>query len=95
MNVRIAEGDVPGEKESSSLPDSEGLLMKEDEEIRVEYTLADTLTAPVVCGMSVGRVDYIVDDQIYRTECIVTAENLEEIDQEWCMRQVLERFVLP
>ncbi len=95
VNVRIAEGDVPGEKESSSLPDSEGLLMKEDEEIRVEYTLADALTAPVVCGMPVGRVDYIVDDQIYRTECIVTAENLEEIDQEWCMRQVLERFVLP
>ena len=57
--------------------------------------MADTLTAPVVCGMPVGRVDYIVGNQIYRTECIVTAENLEEIDQEWCMRQVLERFVLP
>ena len=94
VDVRVADGADRGDA-AASLPAKEGLLMREDEDIRVEYTVADRLTAPVASGMPVGRIDYIVDDTVYRRELIVTANGLDEIDQEWCMRQVLRRFVLP
>lgn len=97
VDVRIADAEEIGNGQGEAFPSAcrDGLLMKADEEIRVEYTLADGLTAPVACGMPVGKVDYIVDNTVYRREWIVTADSLDEIDQEWCMRQVLKRFILP
>jgi len=70
----------------------EGLLMRPDEQIRVEYSVQETLTAPVEPGMTVGSIDYIVGDTVYKREMIVTADSIGKIDLEWCVRQVLERY---
>lgn len=74
---------------------AEGLLMREDEEVRVEYTMAESLQAPVKSGMQVGNIDYIVDNTVYKREAIVITEDVAAIDMEWCMRQVFGRFLMP
>jgi len=71
-----------------------GLLMREGEEIVVEYKQEETLQAPVEKGQIVGRVRYLVDGVIYRTEEIVTKEGIEKIDWNWCFWQILGRYFL-
>ena len=73
----------------------EGLLMRADETVSVKYTLAESLTAPVAEGTPVGSVVYMVDDKICRTETIVTADGIGAVDPEWCLKQILDRFLLP
>lgn len=73
---------------------AEGLLLREDEEIQVKYRMKDVLTAPVEQGTPVGWIDYMVDGTVYKREDIVTVSSAEEIDPEWCARQILERFLL-
>ncbi len=96
-NVRIAdrmgEGQNGGESHSFGTDKwVEGLLMRADEQIRVEHRVQDSLTAPVEPGIAVGEIDYIVGDTVYKRETIVTADQVWAIDLEWCVRQVLERY---
>ena len=68
--------------------------MREDEQIKVTYNVADSLTAPVEPGVTVGTIEYMVGDTVYKQESIVTVESVGAIDLEWCMRQILKRFFL-
>ncbi|MCI9189363.1 MAG: D-alanyl-D-alanine carboxypeptidase [Lachnospiraceae bacterium] len=72
----------------------EGLLMRADEAVRTEYTMEDHLTAPVSRGTSVGKVEYFLGDTVYRTDIIVTADELGAVDPQWCLWQILGRFLL-
>ena len=45
-------------------------------------------------GTKVGTVHYIVDDTVYLTEDIVTAESVEPIEFAWCLRQIAGRFLI-
>lgn len=71
---------------------ADGLLMREDETVKVKYQVKDVLTAPVESGETVGRILYMVDDTVYKQETIVTTETVRKIDLEWCARQVFNRF---
>ena len=72
----------------------EGLLLKTDEQIQVEYSQKEILEAPVEQGTVVGKIYYVVNDTIYRTENIVTTETVDKIDLEWCVKQIWERFCI-
>ncbi len=80
-----------GDKLSGQLP---GILMKAGEEIAVEYSQKEVLMAPVEEGTPVGEVRYIVDGITYRTEEIVTAGSVEEINWQWCLEQIFTRYLL-
>lgn len=71
-----------------------GLLLREDEQIRVEYEWSKSLEAPVKQGTTVGNIRYIVDDRVYLTENIVTTQNVERIEFDWCLEQILRRFLI-
>lgn len=71
-----------------------GLLLREDEQIRVEYEWSKSLEAPVKQGTTVGNIRYIVDDRVYLTEDIVTTQNVERIEFDWCLEQILRRFLI-
>lgn len=77
-------------RENTSQQD--GLLMRTDEQVKVKYNMAENLIAPVEPGMTVGTIDYMVGDTVYRREAIITVDSIGAIDLEWCMRQILERF---
>lgn len=71
----------------------EGLLLRADEEVMVEYDWEKTLTAPVESGTQVGEIRYMVDGTVYKRERIVTVDSVPKINFEWCLKQVLERFL--
>lgn len=72
----------------------EGLLLRADEKIRVECRVKNTLTAPVSGGTEVGWIDYMVGDTVYKRESIVTKDSVGLIDPEWCLKQILFRFLI-
>ena len=75
--------------------ESPGLLLREDEEIQVICHVKEQLEAPVQAGAVVGDISYLVDDRVYYTEQIVTAQSVEKIDLPWCVEQIRTRFCLP
>ncbi len=92
--VRLASDE--GENAAEGIAEGlDGLLMRADENISVQYTIEESLVAPVAKNMPVGSVVYMVGDKVYRTETIVTADELGAVDSEWCLRQILHRFLLP
>lgn len=72
----------------------EGILLRQGEEIQVEYHMEEMLEAPVESGCEVGSIEYIVDGVVYRRESIVTADSVERIDLSWCAGQILSRFLM-
>ena len=72
----------------------EGLLMREDEEIKVEYRIEKALQAPVEAGTEVGEITYSVGDTVYLRERIVTAQAVKMIDFAWCVNQILSRYCI-
>ena len=71
-----------------------GLLLREDEEFELRYSLPDSLEAPVMPGTRVGEVAYLLGEKVLQTIPIVTKYGVERIDFLWCMRQIEERFLL-
>jgi len=72
----------------------QGLLLRDDETIEVTYEIEKTLEAPVTSGTEVGRIYYKVNGTIYKTERILTSENVGKIDYKWCFLQILYRYIL-
>lgn len=72
----------------------EGILLREDEEICVEYQVQKILEAPVESGREVGSIEYSVDGAVYLREKIVTVDSIEKIDYLWCLEEILCRYFL-
>ncbi|MCM1056725.1 MAG: serine hydrolase [Firmicutes bacterium] len=71
----------------------DGLLLRADEEIRVEYEWEKNLTAPVESRTQVGEIRYAVGENVYKREKIVTVDTVPKISLEWCVKQILNRFL--
>lgn len=83
-------------RRNDALPDSDcqtGLLLKKNEEIKVDVQIKKELTAPVSSGTEVGRIRYLVDGQTYRIEYILTTRNIPAVNYSWCFWQILKRYV--
>lgn len=78
-------------KESS---DQDGLLLKRDEQIQVDFQIADELNAPVSAGTQIGTVRYLVDGEVYKVEYIFTSDYVPAIDLPWCLKQILLRYCI-
>lgn len=78
-------------KESS---DQDGLLLKKDEQIQVDFQIADELNAPVSAGTQIGTVRYLVDGEVYKVEYIFTSDDVPAIDLPWCLKQILLRYCI-
>ena len=90
----VAYTDVKIRRDDSS-PDSgsqNGLLLKKDEAIQVEFYIEDELTAPVAANTEVGHIRYLVDGSPYLVEYILTTRDVPAINYPWCIRQILKRF---
>ncbi len=72
----------------------EGLLLSKDEQIVMQYRVADELTAPVKQGEPVGYIRYMLGEICLREDIIVTKEEALQIDFEWCFQKVLEHFLI-
>lgn len=80
---------VPGDDEG----EADGLLMRTDEEVVINYRMAEVLDAPIYKGDIIGVITYEVDGQIYKQEDIVVTADVRGIDWEWCVKKVLQGYL--
>ncbi len=80
---------VSGEDEG----ETDGLLMRADENVVINYRMAEVLDAPVYKGDIIGVITYEVDGQIYKQEDIVVMADMPEIDWKWCVEKVLQGYL--
>lgn len=71
-----------------------GLLLSPDEKIEVTWEVEERIEAPVEQGETVGYIRYMTGGVCLREDLLVTGENVEKIDFFWCLRRVLEKYVL-
>lgn len=67
-----------------------GMLMREQEEVKTVWKLPEVLEAPIKAGTPVGVVEYQVDGVTWKTDSVVTENDLEKIDWRWCFEKVLQ-----
>ncbi len=76
-------------EEEKSLP----VLLKEGEKVEVSTELPDAVDAPVVQGMVVGQITYVLDGRVIRTDPVYAAQSVPKITVKWCMLHLLEHFL--
>lgn len=84
---------VPTDAKETVFGEVYGLLMMGDEEVKVNYRMAEMLDAPVYKDEVVGIITYEVDGRIYKQEEIVVTADVYEIDWNWCMERILQDFL--
>ena len=82
------------ETSDDSLLSSDSLLLRKDETIQVKCELKQSLSAPVSAGTEVGCVKYLLNDEIWHVEYILTADDVPAIDLPWCLMQILNYYFL-
>lgn len=70
------------------------VLMQKDEQVVKKCYLKKTLEAPVYAGSVVGKVDYCIDDKVYRQDVLVIDRTVLRIDFWWCLKNVLKFYLL-
>ena len=72
---------------------SEGLLLREDEVIRLRYVVEPVLEAPVEAGIQVGKIEYLLGEEVLKTIPVITRTGVEKIDFSWCLQEILKRYI--
>lgn len=86
-----------GQRDSAGLECQEEtieLLLSREDEIKVEWDVPKSLTAPVVKGEQVGRVAYFVNGELYREFPVTAAENVPEITYFYCIIRIIRNIFL-
>jgi len=68
------------------------LLIKDSDNIRIDYEVPDILYAPVKKGEIVGNVKYILNGEIIMEYPIIAASDVERINFKWCIKKVFGFF---
>ena len=68
------------------------LLMREDEEIRMEKEYPGAMRAPVAKGEQVGKIRYLLGDLVIKEYPVVTAGTIERADYSWCCERVFGKY---
>ena len=70
------------------------VLLRKSEQIEKQITMENALLAPVSSGTQVGTVQFLVDGEVYASYPILTAEAVERRDFMFCLKELLEQFLL-
>lgn len=70
----------------------ENILLKETEQVEVNYQIPDVLTAPVTQGETVGRITYTLNGEELRSYTLIAPQNVKAIDYAWWLKQVFREF---
>ncbi len=69
------------------------LLLREGEEIVLRYEIPRSLKAPVKKGDYLGKITYLLGDEVLRECRIVAGSSVEKIDLGWCFQRVFALFM--
>ena len=67
----------------------ESILVQQDEDVTLKYEIADRLYAPVKSGDYIGKISYMLGEEVLAERCVVAGETIGKIDYPWCLEQVI------
>lgn len=70
------------------------VLLRENEQIETQITMETVLSAPVLSGIQVGTVQFLVDGEVLASCPIRTAEGATKRDFMFCLKKMLGQFFL-
>jgi D-alanyl-D-alanine carboxypeptidase (penicillin-binding protein 5/6) len=76
--------------EMLSLEGDISLLLRDDEEVTIEYDLPRMLEAPVKAGTVVGNARYLIDGKLYSEIPIYTTVDIAKIDFKYCFKKLIK-----
>lgn len=97
--VRSAQTDHFGDRAYAELEIREkssgldGILLKDGENIEVNYNIKKELEAPVKKEQSVGRITYTLGDEIWKEYDVYVKNEIEKIDYRWCLEMIINRWI--
>ncbi len=71
-----------------------GLLLRDEEQIGIEYELLSQVAAPVEAGQVVGCEMYVLDGKILAEFPIVTVEKVDKITLSYCFVEIVKKFLI-
>lgn len=83
---------IPLQMEQS--PETKKILLKETEQIQVNYQIPDFLTAPVAQGEPAGKIICTLNGEEICSYTLIVPRNIKEITYRWWIRQVSQDFFL-
>ena len=88
---------VDGVKEEIAIKFGEvtegGVLVKENEEVKMKYYVPDVVYAPIRKNDIIGRIDYVLDGEVYCSVVVQSNTNVEKKDYMWCIKNVLNKVL--
>lgn len=74
--------------------DQLNILLREDEQVTVEYDLPDQLEAPVKEGAKVGKARYMLGGEVIKEYPIYTCKSVKKINFGWCLEIIKSKFLI-
>lgn len=71
----------------------EELLLQEGEEVVLRYEIPRNLNAPVQEGDYLGKITYLLGDEVLRECRVVAGDSVEKIDLNWCFHRIFALFM--
>lgn len=70
------------------------ILLRQDEQVDISYTIPDRLEAPVRQGDAIGSAVYSLDGQVVASYPVLADKTVERINLSWCFQAVWQAFFL-
>ncbi len=96
VKIKISDSDnmlIDEDKEDVMSVNTKGMLLRTDEKIDVVYHIPDELTAPIKKGDVIGDIEYQINGCTWEIKNIVSEEDVDEVNYNWCLIKVLQMFV--
>jgi len=69
------------------------MLLSDADQVKIQVTLPEKLTAPVNENRVVGRICYYLNGEEIRSYPVMTAERIDKKDYVWCFQKILNIFL--
>ena len=73
-------------------PEALNVLLKSDENVEVSVQMENVLSAPVEKGQRIGKIQYILGENVVAQYEILTRSGLQKRTFIWCLERCVERF---
>lgn len=75
------------------IPYSVDMLIGEDEEVDIIYSMPEFISAPIEINQEIGNVNIYVDGKLIKSLPILAKEEVQEKDYMWCLEYVIKMFL--
>ena len=91
--VRLMVYDGKKDEILTYIPYSLDMLIGENEEVDIVYSMPDFVNAPVELNQEIGSVNIYIDDKLVKSLPVLAKEEVQKKDFMWCLEYVIKMFL--